>query len=266
MTRAIILGCGHSSGVPCLSPAFPGGDWGACDPSNPKNFRTRSSLYVEFQGMHILVDTSPEMRIQFLQNQIPAIDAVIYTHHHADHTAGMDELRSLYFSGTRQRIPLYTDPLIMEKLQTDYSYLFIDKKEGTIYPQVVEPHAIRNTFTIGSANIQSFHQGHGNFISIGLRFGSLAYSTDFNELDQNALDILKGVDTWIVDCAGRAGPRPTHCHLELSLEWIKKVNPRRAILTHMGKSLDYDTLKKELPPHIEPAYDGMVIEFNDTSQ
>jgi phosphoribosyl 1,2-cyclic phosphate phosphodiesterase len=265
MAKAIILGCGGSSGVPCLHPAFPEGDWGACDPNNPKNFRTRSSLYVEFQGMHILVDTSPELRIQFLHNKVSALDAVIYTHHHADHTAGMDELRTLYFSGKRQRIPIYTDPAIMEKLKADYSYLFTDKEEKTIYPQVVNPHQIRNTFTIGSAVIQSFHQGHGAILSLGLRFGSLAYSTDFNELDDKALTILKDVDTWIVDCAGREGPRPTHNHLALSLEWIKKVNPRRAILTHMGKSLDYETLKKELPPHIEPAYDGMVIEFNDTA-
>lgn len=261
-SKAIILGCGHSAGVPSLSPAFPEGDWGVCDPKNPKNFRTRASLFVEFQGMRILVDTSPEMRIQLLQNHISGVDAVIYTHHHADHTAGMDELRSLYFSGARQRIPIYTDSYVLEKLKTDYSYLFMDKKEGAIYPQVVEPHSIQHTFTIGSASIQSFQQGHGETISLGLRFGSLAYSTDFNVLDEQALGVLKGVDTWIVDCAGRDGPRPSHCHLALTLEWIQKVKPRRAILTHMGKSLDYDSLKKELPSNVEPAYDGMMVDFS----
>ena len=262
MSKVIILGCGGSSGVPSLSYAYPQGDWGVCDPANPKNFRTRSSIYVEYQGMHLLVDTSPEMRLQFISNKIPAIDAVIYTHHHADHTSGIDELRSLYFSGFQKRVPIYTDPLIMETLQVDFSYLFVDKQEAMIYPQVVEPYPFTDTVSIGAAEIQAFHQGHGHSISIGLRFGSLAYSTDFNELDSHALQVLKGVDTWIVDCAGRDGPRPTHCHLELSLEWIAKVNPRRAILTHMGKSLDYETLKKELPLGVEPAYDGMIIEFD----
>jgi phosphoribosyl 1,2-cyclic phosphate phosphodiesterase len=262
MSKVVILGCGGSAGVPALSFSYPGGDWGECDPKNPKNFRTRCSIYVEYEGMHLLVDTSPEMRLQMTQNKIPAIDAVIYTHHHADHTSGMDELRSLYFSRPHQRIPIYSDPFIMEKLKTDFSYLFVDKKEGAIYPQVVEPFSLNGTTAIGSATIQSFQQGHGHLISMGYRFGSLAYSTDFNELDDNALKALEGVDTWIVDCAGRKGPRPTHCHLELSLSWIRKVNPRRAILTHMGPSLDYDTLTMELPSHVEPAYDGMVIEFD----
>jgi phosphoribosyl 1,2-cyclic phosphate phosphodiesterase len=261
MSKVIILGCGGSAGVPALSLKHPEGYWGECDSTNPKNFRTRSSIYVEYQGMHLLVDTSPEMRIQFIQNKIPAIDAVIYTHHHADHTSGMDELRSLFFSGPSKRISIYTDPIIMEKLQTDFSYLFIDKKEAAIYPQVVESHPFKDTVSIGSATIQAFHQGHGRLISIGLRFGNLAYSTDFNELDDHALDVLRGVDTWIVDCAGRDGPKPSHCHLELSLEWIRKVKPRRAILTHMGTTLDYETLKNELPPQVEPAYDGMIIEF-----
>jgi len=258
MSKAIILGCGHSTGVPTLNPDLPAGDWGLCDPTNPKNIRTRSSLYVEFEGTRLLIDTSPDMRQQFLNNQIAHIDAVLFTHDHADHTFGIDELRAIYFARQGFKTPIYTHPEIMLKLQKSFAYLF---QETEVYPQIIEPHTFTDHVKIGSASIISFRQGHGKNLSIGLRFGALAYSTDFNELDDQALEALKNLDCWIVDCVSRDGPRPTHCHLDLTLEWISKVKPKRAILTHMGNSLDYETLLNELPPQVEPAYDGMLIEY-----
>ena len=237
-----------------------GGFWGDCDPSNPKNYRTRSSILVTYEGCRFLIDTSPDFRSQFLTHKISGIDAVLYTHAHADHIHGIDELRPLYFARGHQSIPCYAAPKVLDLLQNNFSYLF---KEGDlkIYPKVLEPFPLTpGTNSIEGIEVTIFAQEHGPQTSLGFRFGDFAYSTDFKGLSEKALQSLRGVKIWVVDCLAR-DEKPTHCHLELTLEWIKKVAPQKAYLTHMNQTLDYETLKAELPETIEPAYDGLRIPF-----
>jgi phosphoribosyl 1,2-cyclic phosphate phosphodiesterase len=253
--KLIILGCGASGGVPAI-----GNYWGSCDPSHPKNFRTRSSMYWIVDGMKILIDTSPDLRHQMLKNQIADIDAILYTHAHADHTHGIDDLRGLFFQRGQKKIPVYGAETTIRTLQKQFSYLF-HGDPFSIYPQVLEPHIIHDTFSIGALNIMAFPQIHGEKLwSTGFRIGNIAYSTDFNDLEKDSLKCLTGLDLWIVDCLS-IDPRPTHMHLEGALEWIAKVQPKKAILTHMNTTLDYETLFKILPSHVEPAYDGLTIYF-----
>lgn len=251
-----ILGCGPSGGVPYVGRC--GGEWGNCDFRNKKNRRLRASILITFNGgRNFLIDTSPDLREQLLSHSIIDIDAVLYTHDHADHTHGIDELRSLYFARKGPLIPIYGLQETLLSLQERFSYLF--QPHSPVYPRILEPHIIdEGCFKIGDEEGSLFLQQHGPTLSAGYRFGSFAYSTDFNALDPKALECLKGLDCWVVDCLAME-PRKTHNHLDLCLEWINKVQPKRAILTHMNASLDYDALVKQLPAHIEPAYDGMVI-------
>lgn len=253
--KLIILGCGASAGVPTAN-----NYWGACDPADPRNFRTRCSAYLEISGAKILIDTSPDLRIQMLKNQIVEIDGVLYTHSHADHTHGIDELRALFFQKDRKRIPIYGVEKTIHELQKNFSYLF---HQGAleIYPQVLEPNIIEGECYIGEAAVLSFSQIHGkDGFSTGFRIGNIAYSTDFSSLDEKALHCLQGVHLWIIDCLG-IDPRPTHLNLEEALGWIEKIQPERAILTHMNTTLDYKKTLESLPPHIEPAYDGLTVYF-----
>jgi phosphoribosyl 1,2-cyclic phosphate phosphodiesterase len=255
--KAIILGCGGSGGVPSVG--LEGGFWGSCDPTNPKNNRTRASIFVEIEDQaSFLIDTSPDLRHQLLAEDISDFNAVLYTHDHADHIHGIDELRSLYFSRGHKPLPVYSYKKFLDIITKRFSYLVTPQG---IYPKVITLHEMKEgKNTVEDVEIIAFTQHHGEGqISIGYRFGNLAYSTDFNSLDKKALEHLEGVKVWIIDCLS-SYPRPTHNHLDLTLDWIKKVNPERAILTHMGHTLDYDFLVSQLPPHIEPAYDGMVIE------
>jgi phosphoribosyl 1,2-cyclic phosphate phosphodiesterase len=258
MNQITILGCGPSNGVPKAGYAE-GPFWGDCDPNNPKNERMRASVYVEYQGVRLLVDTSPDLRMQLLRNNIYDFDAVLLTHIHADHTQGIDDLRPLVFN--RQRpFPLYADKQTLTKLQQSLPYLF-HKGEIASYPKILDAHLLSGTeIQIDNATVQWFEQIHGPGRSTGFRFGNMAYSTDFNYLDNKAIEALQGLELWVVDCLSRS-PRHTHNHLSLALKWIELVKPKRAVFTHMDHDLDYETLKKELPPHIEPAYDGMVLEF-----
>ncbi|AIL13043.1 hypothetical protein IM40_05230 [Candidatus Paracaedimonas acanthamoebae] len=256
--KVIILGCGPSGGIPLIG-SQSGGFWGACDSTNPKNRRMRASIYVEYEGKKLLIDTSPDLRQQFLTFGLRDIDAVLYTHEHADHTHGIDELRSLFFARKERTIPVYGSEETIQKLRESFSYLF-EGGEHFIYPKILESHVISNTFLVQDTPIVSFTQIHGIGTSLGYCFGNVAYSTDVTDFDEIAQECLKGLDVWIIDCLSRE-PKPSHLHLEKALKWIEKMKPKKAILTHMNPSLDYETLKKELPSHIEPAYDGMVIEF-----
>lgn len=253
-----ILGCGPSGGVPLIGPHL-GGFWGLCDSNNPKNRRMRASLFVEYEGKRLLIDTSPDLRQQFLTFGLQDIDAVLYTHDHADHTHGIDELRSLFFARKERMVPIYGNKETIEILKERFAYLF-EGGQHYIYPKILELHFVEGGFSVQGANIISFTQVHGVGTSLGYRFGKMAYSTDVTGFDEHAQECLTGLDIWIVDCLSRE-PKPSHLHLEAVLQWIEKMKPKKAILTHMNHSLDYETLKKELPPHIEPAYDGMVVEF-----
>lgn len=257
--KFIVLGCGPSGGVPLITPDGP--FWGDCDSQNPKNNRKRASLYVEYNGLRLLVDTSPDFRTQYLENHLRGLDAVLYTHAHADHSHGIDNLRPLYFFRDRRKIDIYLDQTTYQELSQSFHYLF-HRGDLDIYPQILEAHVIAPpAFEIGQTHIRCFQQRHGpRGFSLGYRFGSVAYSTDFDDLDEAAVEALQGLDIWIVDCLS-IQPKPTHLTLSQALKWIEKIQPERAYLTHMSPQLDYETLVRDLPPHIRPCYDGLTVEF-----
>jgi len=264
-----ILGCGSSGGVPRLGGADNAGDWGACDPGNPKNRRTRCSMLARRRSSAgettVLVDTSPDMRQQLLDARCASLDGVLITHDHADQVNGLDDLRMVAMH-MRKRVDVHTDASAMEGLMARFGYCFV-QAEGSSYPSICNLHEIHEPFepfTIrgegGSVPVLAFGQTHGHIRSLGFRFGQLAYSSDVNGLNEAAFAALEGVECWIVDTL-RYTPHPSHAHLEQALGWIAHVKPRRAILTNLHVDLDYDTLKRELPPGVEPAYDGMKIEL-----
>ena len=258
MTRITILGAGSSSGVPIV-----GSGWGACDPKEPRNRRRRASILIERGNAVILVDTSPDCRQQLLDAEVQRLDAVIYTHAHADHSHGIDDLRWINIA-IDAPLPVYGDVETLEILVDRFGYAFepLQHFEGRpphYYKPALAPREIDGPFTIAGIAVTPFEQDHGHSTTLGLRIGDFAYSTDVMRLDDAAFAALDGIDTWIVD-AYCLRPHPTHAHLDLTLSWIDRLRPRRAILCHMGAEMDYQTLRRELPPGVEPGYDGMVIE------
>ena len=258
--RVAILGCGGSGGVPRI-----GDDWGACDPDEPRNRRTRASILVETERSRVLVDTersrvlvdtSPDLRQQCLDCGISGFDAVLYTHAHADHCHGIDELRVLA-QRDRHAMPVYAAADTLAALQDRFRYAFGDPNSP--YPAILEPNEIAGPFTLGDLDVTPFAQNHGGITTLGLRFGPIAYSTDVVALDEAAFAALEGVKTWIV-AALRPEPHPTHAHLDQALAWIERVRPKRAVLTHMTSDLDYASLAETLPDGVEPAHDGLILE------
>ncbi len=262
-----ILGSGSSTGVPRLGGPDGKGDWGACDPSNPKNRRRRCSILVRRKGPGgetcVLVDTSPDLREQLLSAQVAQLDAVLITHDHADQLHGIDDLRTLVYL-MRRRIDVYSDRQTMESVRHRFGYCF-HTPEGSAYPAILTGHGIPEPFRDfdiagpgGAIRVTTFWQQHGHVRSLGFRFGPIAYSSDVNALDEDAFATLEGVEYWIVD-ALRHAPHPTHADVATALAWIARVKPRRGILTNLHLELDYETLRGELPEGVEPAYDGMTI-------
>ena len=253
--KVTILGCGSSTGVPRV-----GNDWGDCDPSEPRNRRTRCSIAVESGATRLLVDTAPDLRHQLLETGIDDLNGVIYTHSHADQTHGIDDLRVLFLR-KRSRLPVYGDPVTLDILKRRFDYIF-EQPPGSPYPPIAETFelGLESPLTIGDLEVQAFEQDHGTMASLGLRFGPVGYSNDVVALDDRAFEVLAGVDVWIVDALQRR-PHPTHAHLDLTLEWIERLKPRRAVLTNMHVSMDYQTLRKELPEGVAPAFDGMEIDL-----
>jgi len=260
-----ILGSGSSGGVPRAD-----GNWGVCDPSNPKNHRTRCSLMVRRRGegaeteTTVLVDTAPDLRIQTARAGAKRIDAVLYTHDHADQVHGIDDLRAFYLRW-RRRTPCYMDAPTRAGLLRRFGYIF-QGEAG--YPAICEaldlpPHGLdwEVDGPSGAIPVVSFDQDHGGVRSAGFRFGPVAYSADVLDLPGEAFDVLAGVRVWIVD-ALRDTPHPTHAHVDKTLAWIDAVRPERAILTNMHVDLDYATLAARLPQGVEPAYDGMRFEVD----
>ena len=257
--KVTILGCGASTGVPQI-----GGDWGVCDPTNPRNRRTRPSVLVEAQGTNILIDTSPDLRSQLLANRISRIDAVLYTHDHADHVHGIDDLRMVYRLTGRRKIPAYADPTTMVTLTRRFAYLFEGFGDAeAMYRPILIPREIDGPFTCHGVAVTPFVQDHGICASLGFRIGGFAYSTDVVRLGDEAFAVLAGVDTWVVDCLRDGDEHPTHANLATTLGWIARVRPRRAVFTHMNHQADYERMKAACPPGVEPGYDGMVIECAD---
>jgi phosphoribosyl 1,2-cyclic phosphate phosphodiesterase len=249
--KVTVLGCGTSGGVPRID-----GFWGAADPSNLKNRRRRVSILVQTETTNVIVDTSPDFREQCLDAGVSHVDGVLYTHDHADHTHGIDDLRT-FRTIQGGKIDIFGNRETLDILETRFHYIF-HSVDG--YRPICEPHEIAGPFRIGDIDIVPFEQQHGPITSLGYRFGKLAYSTDLNGLSEQAFAALEGIEVWIVD-ALRYDPHPTHPHLDLTLSWIERVKPKRAILTHMTWEMDYDTLRRTLPEGVEPGYDGLVIEL-----
>jgi phosphoribosyl 1,2-cyclic phosphate phosphodiesterase len=257
--KVTVLGCGPSQGVPVV-----GNRWGDCDPENPRNRRSRPSILVEDNGVGILVDTSPDIRSQLLDNDIRRVDAVLYTHLHYDHVGGIGELRTLSYLANR-RIDLYGTSDVMEGLRQRWDYLFeADKSDDSrLYKPVAKTNDIDYgaPFDVLGVEVTAFRQDHGICDTAGFRFGKFAYTTDAAVLEDEAFEALQGVEVWIVDCL-RDDPHPTHAHFERTLEWIEHVGPRRAIFTHMNFQADYETIRAKCPEGVEPGYDGMTLEID----
>ncbi len=252
--KVTILGCGPSGGVPLI-----GGVWGACDPSEPRNRRTRASIVVQHQDTAILVDTSPDMRAQLLSADIKSVDAIVWTHAHADHINGIDDVRSLNrLAG--HALDGWGSSATLAHIQRSFGYVFEPMAEGRgFYKPALNPREINGPFVIGAIPITPFDQDHGFSRTLGFRFGSVAYSTDVMQLSDDALDILAGVEIWIVDCF-QLGPHRTHATLDQALAWRERVRPALTVLTHMDSSLDYRDLARRLPDGVIPAHDGLIVE------
>lgn len=251
--RARILGSGTSSGVPRI-----GNDWGACDSTDPRNRRTRASLLVEHEDVRVLVDTSPDMREQLLAADVGRLDAVIWTHDHADHCHGIDDLRQVYHV-IGQPVVGYARQLTLRSLRTRFAYVFEGK---TGYPATAKVSLLPDQLSVGGIKINVVDQPHGRATSAGLRFEadglSIGYATDISGMTDEVRQLYQDLDVWIVD-ALRKAPHPSHAHLSTVLGWVEELRPRRTILIHMDHSMDYASLVDELPDGVEPGYDGLTL-------
>lgn len=257
-----ILGCGSSGGVPRI-----GNNWGACDPANPKNHRRRCSLLVQRRDgdrlTSVLVDTSPDMRSQLLDTGVGWLDGVLYTHEHADHIHGIDDLRMVAING-RRRINVYMSRATADLAMGRFSYCFT-APEGSPYPPILSQHTIYPLEPVtvsgegGDIAALPIELRHGHIDALGFRFGSIAYTPDLSDIPEQSLDALAGLDVWIVD-ALRYTEHPSHFSLDDALGWIERIGPRRAVLTNMHIDMDYETLRRRLPDNVEPAHDLMRLE------
>ncbi len=257
--RFTILGCGSSGGVPRL-----GGHWGDCDPDNPKNNRRRCSLLVEritqAGTTRVLIDTSPDLRAQLLGAGVGALDAVVYTHSHADHVHGIDDLRMIVFN-MKKRLPVWADGDTQNSLLARFGYAFI-QPEGSPYPAILEMFTIMGDVVIdgagGAITLKPLRVNHGSIDALGYKVEGVVYMPDVADIPQEVWPELEGLDYWILDALRRT-PHPTHTHFERSLEWMARAAPRRGVLTNMHIDLDYQTVLDETPENITPAFDGMTI-------
>lgn len=258
-----ILGCGSSGGVPRV-----GQGWGACNPQNPKNRRRRCSILAsrakDAARTNVLIDTSPDLREQLLGAEVARLDAILYTHPHADHTHGVDDVRGLVIESGR-RIPAWLDEPTSKMMTEKFGYVFTTPP-GSFYPPLLDEHRIHvgREITIdgpgGPIDAMPFRLDHGDMESLGFRIGGLAYTPDLHSVPQESFRHLEGLDVWIID-ALRHKRHGTHLSVGEALEWIAHFAPRRAILTDLHVDLDYDALAASLPPHVTPAFDGMRIEL-----
>ena len=261
--RVILLGTGGSAGVPLIGGEDGSGDWGACDPSEPRNRRTRTSIVVESaSGMRLLVDTAPELREQLLACRVPRVDTLLYTHAHADHITGIDDVRILNRIAGRP-LDAFATKATLDELTRRLAYAFRPWQPPGFFRPVLTPREITagETIAIADMQVRLFKQDHGSIPSLGLRIGGFGYSTDVVSLDDAALAALDGVDTWVVGCFLRRGPHKTHADLAQVRTWARRVGARRTVLTHMGTDMDWSWLVANLPASIEPGHDGMVLEL-----
>ena len=259
--QVTVLGCGGSAGVPQIGGADGRGDWGQCDPTEARNRRTRSSIVIKGDGGSLLVDTSPDMREQLLACAIARVDAILFTHAHADHIIGLDDVRGLNRTAGRP-LEVYGTRETLDEIGRRFDYAFRPWQPPLFFRPVLEPRVIEPGGEIVAAGLQIklFQQDHGFIPTLGLRVGNFAYSTDVVALDDTAFEALTGVDTWLVGCFQRE-PHKTHADLHTVLSWVERLRPRRTILTHMGSDLDWAWLKSQLPPNIEPAHDTQNLDI-----
>lgn len=259
--RFTLLGTGSSGGVPRVGPV-----WGNCDPDNPRNRRRRCAVLVDRFGKgvrtSVLVDTPPDLREQLLDADVATLDAVLFTHDHADHTHGIDDLRGVFFNAKR-RIPVWADAATRKTLESRFEYCFV-QRPGSSYPAILQlndiapPAPVRIEGRGGPIEAVPVPLEHGDIPALGFRFGNVAYTPDVGGIPEGSVPLLQGLDLWIID-ALRPVPHPAHFSVRQALDWIERLGARRAILTHMTVELDYETLRRELPAHVEPGYDGMVV-------
>jgi phosphoribosyl 1,2-cyclic phosphate phosphodiesterase len=255
--RVIQLGCGGSQGVPTAT-----GDWGRCDPADPRDRRTRVSIAIETttgagEARTLIIDTGPDFRAQMLAAEIRRIDAVLYTHGHADHVHGIDDLRG-FCRVNQAPIPIYGSAATIAELHQRFGYT-LQPPQGSFYRPTLIPNVVSGKFSAAGIPVIAFDQDHGFGTTTGFRIGDFAYSTDVTRLDEPAFKVLQGVRVWIVDCVRPEPPHPTHAHLAKTLEWIARVKPERAILTHMDHTTGYADWAARLPAGVEPGCDGLVV-------
>jgi phosphoribosyl 1,2-cyclic phosphate phosphodiesterase len=261
--RVTILGCGSSAGVPRV-----GVGWGACDPNNPRNRRRRCSILVERFGpggvTRVLVDTGPDLRDQLLGCDVRHLDAVLITHDHADHTHGIDDLRPLVIA-MRRRMPVYMDAVTSEVMMARFGYCF-RQPPGSDYPPILDERRMEAGADVtvegagGPVTGRPFRMIHGGTEALGFRFGGLAYAPDVSRMPEESLAELQDLDVLVID-ALRYTPHPSHFSVSEALALIEAVRPQRAILTNLHTDLDYETLRREVPAGVEPAFDGLQIEL-----
>lgn len=255
-----MLGCGGSGGVPLI-----GCRCAVCNSDDPRNRRLRVSIVIESEGRRLLVDASPDLRQQFLRDGLSSVDALVLTHAHADHLHGLDDLRSVNYHRNAP-LEVWADAATLAEVEHRFGYAFNPPRTnaGIWYaPSLVAREIeVGATTDIAGFELATFHQIHGGdrAPTLGLRIGAFAYSTDVREMPESGFAALEGVDTWIVDCL-QDEPNPAHSHLAQTLDWIRRVRPRRAVLTHMGHRFEYHELKRRLPDGVEPGHDGMVVDL-----
>lgn len=256
--KVTILGCGGSGGVPLI-----GNNWGFCNPENPRNRRRRVSVLVQHGDANIVFDTSPDFRAQMLDAGVGKLDAILYTHDHADHTQGIDDVRFMRSFDKNQRIPAFGSAETMGTLAERFPYIFVQGTEGSghLYKPFLEARVVSAPFALCGLTVTPFEQHHGfGSKTLGYRVGPMAYSTDVVDLPEEAFPILEGLDLWIVDCL-RFEPHMTHAHFDKAIAWIERLKPKHAILTHLNHQTDYDAVKVKCPPGVEPGYDGLSVEI-----
>ena len=254
--KITVLGSGAAGGVPMISVG-----WGRCDPNNPKNRRRRPSILVEQGGQTLLVDTGPDLREQLLDAKIRHLDAVLFTHDHADHVHGIDDLREVN-RAMGGPIPAYGTEETFAKIGARFGYVFepLDLATQPIFKPWLIRNQVSEAFQVGGLTIDPIDQDHGYGRTTGYRFGNFAYCTDVHDFPESSLEQLTGLDVWIVGCLTEY-PHPTHAHVGKVIEWVDRLKPKQTWITHMSPNLDYAALCAQLPANIRPAYDGMVIEL-----
>lgn len=256
--RVTILGCGTSGGVPRVGGKGGKGEWGAANPADPRNRRRRCSILVQARGKTLLVDTSPDLRAQLLDARVERVDAVLWTHEHADQVHGIDDLRP--YALRQGPIESWADRRTHEIILRRFRYCFEAEDHG-FYNPIYQHHEVDGPFEAAGVPVAPFAQDHGTTASLGFRFGPIAYANDVVALSEQSFDVMAGIEVLIVD-AMRFRPHPTHAHLDRALEWIERLRPERAFLTNLHVDMDYAEVDRLTPPHVQPCHDGLVIEVN----